>query len=79
MRRLVEAEPGREQNELARDAYGVLHFPIVAGIVLAALGLKTTLAHVGDPLDPFPPRRSSAVSPCTSWATSLSGGGSCTR
>ena len=54
VRHLVEAEPGREQNELARDAYGVLHFPIVAGIVLAALGLKTTLAHVGDPLDPVP-------------------------
>lgn len=54
VRRLVEAEPGRQQNELARDAYGVLHFPIVAGIVLAALGLKTTLAHVGDPLDTIP-------------------------
>ena len=37
VRRLLEAEPGREQNELARDAYGILHFPIVAGIVFAAL------------------------------------------
>ncbi len=54
VRRLVEAEPGREQNELARDAYGVLHYPIVAGIVLTALGLKTTLAGVGDALDPVP-------------------------
>ena len=54
VRRLVEAEPGREQNELARDAYGVLHYPIVAGIVLTALGLKTTLAEVGDALDPVP-------------------------
>ena len=54
VRRLVEAEPGREQNELARDAYGVLHYPIVAGIVLAALGLKITLAGVGDALDPVP-------------------------
>jgi low temperature requirement protein LtrA len=54
VRRLVEAEPGREQNELARDAYGVLHYPIVAGIVLAALGLKTTLADVNDPLDAVP-------------------------
>ena len=25
---------GREQNELARDAYSLLHFPMVAGIVL---------------------------------------------
>jgi low temperature requirement protein LtrA len=54
VRRLVEAEPGREQNELARDAYGILHYPIVAGIVLAALGLKTTLAEVGEALDAIP-------------------------
>lgn len=52
--RLVHAEPGREQNEMARDAYSLLHFPMVAGIVLGALGLKTTLAHVGDPLDAVP-------------------------
>jgi low temperature requirement protein LtrA len=54
VRHLVEAEPGRQQNELARDAYGILHYPIVAGIVLTALGLKTTLADVGDPLDAVP-------------------------
>ena len=38
--RLARATPGREQNELARDAYSLLHFPMVAGIVLTALGLK---------------------------------------
>jgi low temperature requirement protein LtrA len=51
-RRLSEAEVGKEQNEIARDSYSFLHFPMVAGIVLIALGLKTTLAHVGDPLSP---------------------------
>ena len=50
-RRLAEAEPGHEQNTMARDSYSYLHFPMVAGIVLVALGLKKTLAHVGDPLD----------------------------
>jgi len=50
-RRLAEAEPGRVQNEMARDSYSYLHFPMIAGIVLVALGLKKTLAHVGDPLD----------------------------
>jgi low temperature requirement protein LtrA len=50
-RRLLEAELGREQNELARDAYSYLHFPLVAGVVLIAFGLKTTLAHVDEPLD----------------------------
>jgi low temperature requirement protein LtrA len=52
--RLVQASPGREQNELARDSYSVIHFPIVAGIVLAAFGLKKTLEHVGDPLHAVP-------------------------
>jgi low temperature requirement protein LtrA len=49
-RRLVHAKPGREQNEIARDSFSYLHFPMVAGIVLVALGLKKTLGHVEDPL-----------------------------
>jgi low temperature requirement protein LtrA len=53
-RRLSQATPGREQNELARDAYSIIHFPLVAGIVLAAFGLKKTLEHVGDPLHSVP-------------------------
>ncbi len=52
--RLTDAKPGREQNELARDAYSYLHFPMVAGIVLLAFGLKKTIDHVGDPLDAVP-------------------------
>jgi low temperature requirement protein LtrA len=52
--RLTAAEPGRAQNELARDAYSLIHFPVVAGIVLVALGLKKTLEHVGDPLAAVP-------------------------
>jgi low temperature requirement protein LtrA len=50
-RRLARAEEGRERNELARDSYSYMHFPMVAGIVLVALGLKKTLGHVDDPLD----------------------------
>jgi low temperature requirement protein LtrA len=50
-RRLVQAPAGRVRNELARDSYSYLHFPMVAGIVLAALGLEETLAHVDEPLD----------------------------
>jgi low temperature requirement protein LtrA len=53
-RSLSRATPGREQNELARDGYSLLHFPLVAGIVLAALGLKKTLEHVDEPLDAVP-------------------------
>jgi low temperature requirement protein LtrA len=53
-RRLSEAEPGREQNEMARDSYSILHLPMVAGIVLVALGMKKTLGHVEDPLKLVP-------------------------
>ena len=49
-RRLIETDVGRTRNELARDAYSYLHLPMVAAIVLIALGMKTTLAHVDDPL-----------------------------
>ena len=49
-RRLLNAVEGREQNEIARDSFSYLHFPMVAGIVLLALGLKKTLEHVEDPL-----------------------------
>lgn len=50
-RRLTLAPEGRERNRLARDSYTYLHFPMVAGIVLAALGLEETLAHVDESLD----------------------------
>lgn len=53
-RRLEEAAPGRERNEVARDAYSYLHLPMVAGIVLVALGVKKTVGHVGDPLHAEP-------------------------
>ena len=49
-RRLAKALPGRERNEIARDSYSYLHFPMVAGIALVAVGMKQTLAHVSDPL-----------------------------
>jgi len=53
-RRLQNAAPGREQNEIARDSYSYLHFAMVAGIVLLALGMKKTLAHVDEPLELVP-------------------------
>jgi low temperature requirement protein LtrA len=52
--RLSQAEPGHEQNGIARDSYSLLHFPMVAGIVLLALGMKKTLGDTGDPLKLVP-------------------------
>ena len=48
--RLAQEESVPVRNRLARDGYSYLHLPMVAAIVLIALGMKTTLAHVGDPL-----------------------------
>lgn len=51
--RLTEAT-GAERAALARDLYSYLHLPMVAGIVLFALGLKTTLADVDGKLRTIP-------------------------
>ena len=39
---------------MARDSYSYLHLPMVAGIVLFALGAKKTLGDVGEPLKLVP-------------------------
>lgn len=40
--------PVEKRSALARDAYSFLHLPIIAGVVLLALGLKKGLEYVGD-------------------------------
>ena len=39
---------------LARDAYSVIHLPMIAGIVLLALGLKKALGHTDHHLELIP-------------------------
>jgi low temperature requirement protein LtrA len=53
-RKLARLPAGREQNAMARDSYSFLHLPMVAGIVLIALGMKKTLGHVDHHLDIVP-------------------------
>ncbi|HET9677235.1 MAG TPA: low temperature requirement protein A [Solirubrobacterales bacterium] len=53
-RRLGEAEPGRVQNELARDSYSYIHLLMVAGIVLIAFGMKVTIGHHAEDLHDVP-------------------------
>ena len=77
-RRLVDAEPGRVQNEMARDSYSYIHLLMVAGIVLVALGLKKTIGHFDDHLDdgaglrPARRRRRSTCSASSPSATATS-------
>jgi low temperature requirement protein LtrA len=51
---LLADRSGARQIALARDLYTYLHLPMVAGIVLFAFGLKTTLADVGVDLAAVP-------------------------
>jgi low temperature requirement protein LtrA len=46
----LHALTGRARNVAARDGFSFLHLPLVAGIVLLALGVKKTLEGVDDPL-----------------------------
>jgi low temperature requirement protein LtrA len=52
-RRLAQAQGGARAR-LARDAYAYLHLPMIAGIVLLALGVKKAIADVDAPLDTVP-------------------------
>ena len=51
--RLIEAR-GLAQIRMALDAYSYLHFPIVAGVVLFAFGVETTILHIGTTLQAVP-------------------------
>ncbi len=52
-RRLRRAE-GSEALAIARDSYSYLHLPMITGIIFFAVGVKKTIAHVGDPLHTVP-------------------------
>ena len=52
-RRFRDSE-GHRRLRIARDSYSYLHLPMIAGIVLLALGVKKTLGHVDEPLETIP-------------------------
>ena len=39
---------------MARDSYAYLHLPMIAGIILVALGMKKTIGNVDEPLKTVP-------------------------
>jgi low temperature requirement protein LtrA len=49
--RRLAAASGPAQAALARDSYSYLHLPMVAAVMLFALGVKKALPHAHDPLD----------------------------
>jgi low temperature requirement protein LtrA len=52
--RRFRALTGDARIRLARDSYSYLHLPMVAGIILVALGMKKTIGHVDEPLKIVP-------------------------
>jgi low temperature requirement protein LtrA len=46
--RALAGAPDKDRAGLGRDAYSFLHVPLMAGIVLVALGMKKVLEYVGD-------------------------------
>jgi low temperature requirement protein LtrA len=49
----LEDATGTERAHLARDAYSYLHLPLIAGIMLFAVGAHDAVAHASTPL-PLP-------------------------
>ena len=49
-RQRLEQATGTERAHLARDAYSYLHLPLVAGIMLFAVGAHATIEHATHPL-----------------------------
>jgi low temperature requirement protein LtrA len=45
---------GYARARMARDSYSYLHLPMIAGIILIALGVKKTLGKVDEPLELVP-------------------------
>jgi low temperature requirement protein LtrA len=62
----LRSREGEERVRLARDSYTYLHFPMVAGVIYLALGLKKVAEYVGDSshhglTDPLPTTASWAL------------------
>jgi low temperature requirement protein LtrA len=49
--RVLRRAQGEERARMARDSYSYLHFPMIAGIILLALGMKKVMASVADTVD----------------------------
>jgi low temperature requirement protein LtrA len=45
---------GERLLRIARDSYSYLHLPMIAGIILVALGVKKAIGHVEEPLKTVP-------------------------
>jgi low temperature requirement protein LtrA len=45
---LLEKTRGAQRTAVATDAYTYLHFPILVGIIITALGIEVATSHLGE-------------------------------
>ena len=57
----LETVEGRERSRLARDAYSIIHFPMLLGVIAFAASVEHAIGHAEDPLG-FPGRALLAAS-----------------
>ena len=53
LERALETATGREPGRIARDAYSLLHYPLVVGIIFYAVAAEEIVAHPDEPLEQF--------------------------
>jgi low temperature requirement protein LtrA len=46
--RVLRKAEGEQRARMARDSYSYLHFPMIAGVIVLALGLKKVMEYVAD-------------------------------
>ena len=51
LERALAERTGPERSILARDAYSMLHFPLIGGVIAVAVGFEAMVAHPGDVLE----------------------------
>jgi low temperature requirement protein LtrA len=47
----LEREPLETESQLARDAFSLLHFPVIGGVIGIAVGFEEMVLHPGQPLE----------------------------
>ena len=47
----LEREPKATEGPLARDAFSLLHFPVIGGVIAIAVGFEEMVLHPGEPLE----------------------------
>ena len=54
LERALRSKKGSGQSILARNAYSLVHFPLVVGVIAIAVGVEEMVAHPTDPLHTGP-------------------------